>query len=236
MAAGKGEFYPDRIFWDGRDRSRDSIETVVLESMEDLELRRVFSGDIRAEYVAAAAKFALCPVTDILIRRYLLLEDHRGPESLPIKPDPQPAEAYDVFLSFSAECRALAVEVFRFLQTRGHKVFFSDETLHHADFGRAIDSALESARALVVVGMQADHFKKRWVEYEWRTFHQDILGSRKPANTPLVTITQEPDPFQLPRPLAHRQILRWGQVPWDLTMKNLDRLLGGPESTRGVVS
>jgi hypothetical protein len=235
MAAGRREFYPDRIFWNGRDRSRDNIETVIQESMDDVDLRRVFSGDIRADYVASPAKFALCPVTDILIRRYLLLEDS-GSESLPVQPDPHPTEAYDVFLSFSSECHDLAAKVFRFLRSRGRNVFFSDETLHHADFGRAIDSALESARALVVVGIEAHHFKKRWVEYEWRTFHQDILGNRKPENTPLVTITQETDPFRLPRPLAHRQILRWDQVSWDLTMENLDGLLGRPDSVREVES
>jgi hypothetical protein len=233
MAAGKREFYPDRIFWNGQDRSHDGIETVVQESMDDVDRRRVFSSDVRADYVAAVAKFALCPVTDILIRRYLLLEDS-GPESPPVQPDPHPTEAYDVFLSFSSECHDLAAQVFRFLRSRGWNVFFSDETLHHADFGRAIDSALESARALVVVGIQADHFRKRWVEYEWRTFHQDILGNRKPENTPLVTITQEIDPFLLPRPLAHRQILRWDQSSWDSTMNSLEGLLGRPESTRWV--
>ena len=235
MAGGKREFYPDRIFWNGQDRSHDGIETVVQESMDDVDRRRVFSSDVRADYVAAAAKFALCPVTDILIRRYLLLEDS-GPESPPVQPDPHPTEAYDVFLSFSSECHDLAAQVFRFLRSRGWNVFFSDETLHHADFGRAIDSALESARALVVVGIQADHFRKRWVEYEWRTFHQDILGNRKPENTPLVTITQETDPFLLPRPLAHRQILRWDPSSWDSTMNSLEGLLGRPESTRWVES
>jgi TIR domain len=233
MAAGKREFYPDRIFWNGRDRSDAGIENVVQESMDDMDLRRVFSGDVRSDYVAAAAKFALCPVTDILIRRYLLLEDSRT-EIPSIPPAPAPAESYDVFLSFSSECHDLASHVFRFLRSRGRNVFFSDETLHHADFGRAIDSALESARALVVVGIQADHFKKRWVEYEWRTFHQDILGNRKPENTPLVTITQETDPFLLPRPLAHRQILRWDRASWDSTMQSLEGLLGEPNRIRPI--
>ena len=71
----------------------------------------------------------------------------------------------------------------------------------------AFDSALGSARVLVVVGTREDHFKKRWVEHEWRTFHQDILCTRKPESTPLATITQETDPFLLPPPLAHRQIV-----------------------------
>ena len=49
-------------------------------------------------------------------------------------------------------------------------MFFSDEQMHQTEYGRAIDDALSSAQAMVVVGMQLDELEKRWVEYEWRTF------------------------------------------------------------------
>jgi len=225
LAAGKREVLPEKVFWNGRDRSRDDINAVVLESFDDTEHRKVFGFDIRSDWLAAELKFALCPVTDVLVRRYLQLEDLT---SAPAVGSAVPSESHvcEIFLSFSSECRDLADQVFKFLHSKRRRVFYSDETLHHADFGRAIDGALESARALVVVGKHGDDFRKRWVEYEWRTFHQDILGGRKPLNTPIVTITEEADPYLLPRPLAHRQIIRWDQSSSDSTMKRLEQFLG----------
>ena len=77
----------------------------------------------------------------------------------------------NVFLSFASECHDRARQAFEFLSSAGHTVFFSDETLHHTNFGREIDVALASAKALVVVGRHEDHLTKNWVEYEWRSFH-----------------------------------------------------------------
>jgi len=230
-AIGEKEFSPDRLFWNGRDRTGDDLEKVVLESMDDLSRRNVFAFDTRCERDSAEFKFDLCPVTDILVRRYLQVDDGT---SAPWPPAPRrdQSQQFDVFLSFNSECRDLAREVFDVLRRKGRRVFFSDETLHQADFGRAIDDALETAKALVVVGSQAEHFKRRWVEYEWRTFHQDILNYHKPENTPVVIVTQEADRDSLPRPLAHRHLLRWDPSSPETVGRRLEEFLRGSATTR----
>ncbi len=218
LAAGKGEFYPDRIFWNGLDRSNDDLRDVVNESWVGAAGRQIYSSD---DGETAVLKFGLCPVTDTLIRRYLRMDDSNSIDS----PEAAKVGSYDVFLSFSSESIDLARQIFDFLRERGQRVFFSDETLHQAAFGRDIDAALESARALVVVGLRSDHFMKPWVDFEWRSFHQDILGGRKPVDAPLVSVTGDVDPNSLPRPLANRQVLRWNQTAPQLVLNKLDRLL-----------
>lgn len=219
MAIGRAEFFPDRVFFSGRDRSGDNLQQVVGEYLESLESRGVWAKYTRPEWEAAEPKFGLCPVTDTLIRRYL------GQVYLEPQPDGVPGSTPDVFLSFSSEDLDLARRVFDFLQTSGRRVFFSDETLHHANFADAIDEALTAARALVVVGSRADHFFKPWVRYEWQSFHNDILGGRKPWNTPLVTMTANTDLNTLPRPLAFRQVLACDPALPEPTLKKLVVLL-----------
>jgi hypothetical protein len=222
MASGRKEYHPDRIFWSGRDRSGDDIRKLVVEYLDDGERRGVRTTNTRSEWEAATSQFGLCPVADTLIKRYLRHEheDEQLSSQFETRMD-----SPEIFLSFSSEDRELAQRVFESISKTGRRVFFSDETLHHSNFSDEIDDALRSARAMVVVGTKVQHFLKPWVRYEWQSFHNDILGGRKPWNTPLVTVAENPGLSALPRPLTFRQVLSFNPKSPHSTMQKLEALL-----------
>ncbi|MGD0770170.1 MAG: toll/interleukin-1 receptor domain-containing protein [Tepidisphaeraceae bacterium] len=213
MAAGRTEFRPDCIFHSGQDRSKDGVQTVVSEYLADVTTREVWETDVRPEWEATTCKYGLCPVTRNLIRRFLLLEQEGSNEARSTDAAPSLAGTptlpgrQEVFLSFASEALPLAQQLFSFLQDSGRQVFFSDETLHQANFGDAVDNGLKAAKSLVVVGTETEHFFKPWVRYEWQSFHNDILARRKPWETPLVTLAVKPDRNALPRPLVFREVV-----------------------------
>jgi hypothetical protein len=236
MAAGRKEFFPDRVFWGGRERSQDGVRQVVGEYLVDVVARRVWAMgvwamDIQAEYEATQCKFGLCPVTRNLIRRFLLLEEEFEETVTPAFTPaslPDSLQKTDVFLSFASEAMPLAQQVFVALQRAGHQVFFSQETLHQANFADAIDTALSAAKSLVVVGTETEHFFKPWVRYEWQSFHNDIMGGRKPWDTPFITFAAKPDRDALPRPLVFREIVACDPTALAPSLQRLHDLLGQP--------
>ena len=220
IAVGRTEFKPDRIFYSGRDRSSDSIDRVVNDYLHDITRGKVISSDVLADYKRIKEKFGLCPVTRNVIKRYLLMEDRA-----PVSASSRTADSYDIFLSFSSEDRNLARKVFTFLRRAGSRVFFSDETLHHTNFASAVDQALEVARAFVVVGTRLDRLQKPWVQYEWMSFHNDILSGRKPGNTPLLTLVSNVDPHAFPRPLCFRQVITCDPIRPEPALRQLRTFL-----------
>ena len=136
----------------------------------------------------------------------------------------------NVFLSFPSEDLKLAQKVFSFLEKSGHRVFFSDETLHHPNFADEIDDALTGAGSMVLIGTRTESFFKNWVRYEWRTFHNDILSGRKPWKTPFITFTKTPDINSLPRPLANNQIIDFSKKTWGASLKELNDMLKSKKS------
>jgi hypothetical protein len=200
LAAGRlDSFRPQRVFYNGCDRSADGLDVVIGEYLARLEREGLWARD--APSIPDGPRFGLCPVTRRLVQRHLsVLLPHDG--ASPERHDRGDAR-YDTFLSFASEDKALATEVFEFLRRRGRRVFFSDETHYSASFSTAIDDALASARTLIVVGTREEHFTKPWVEYEWRTFHNAILSSRKPKKTPLVAVALDLNPSNLPPPLQY---------------------------------
>jgi hypothetical protein len=110
----------------------------------------------------------------------------------------------DVFLSFAKEDVALAHQVYETLShTMGRSVFFSERSIQHADFARAIDDALDQAQCLVAVGSQPEFLAKPYVAYECRSFHLDVMRARKP---PLIySLVDGIDHAYLPLPLRTYQ-------------------------------
>lgn len=96
----------------------------------------------------------------------------------------------DVFISFkksatdggSTPDAAVAREVYTALTRAGVKVFFSEESLAEAGkghFSKTIESALESARVLVLVASSRAHIESQWVETEWDSFLNDVRSGNK---------------------------------------------------------
>jgi hypothetical protein len=225
IVTGKKEFNPDFIFWNGKNRSEDSLEVVVREYLANVIKQGIRTLESCRDWKILKYKYGLCPVTRNLIRRYLLMEPEKTPvQPLPFEDKNLPLKT-DVFLSFASEDLVLAKKVYSYLENSGHKVFFSNETLHHSNFGDEIDNALRSARSLVLIGTETDRFYKPYVRFEWQSFHNDILAGRKPWKAPFITFTTNPDMNSLPLPLVNRQIIDYSKKSWDESLRELNHLL-----------
>jgi predicted DNA-binding WGR domain protein len=97
---------------------------------------------------------------------------------------------YDVFISFknsgkdgkSTPDAAAARRVYEALKAEGIKVFFSEEELERigkGHFTSSIETALESARILVLVASCREHIDSSYVRAEWDSFLNDIRSSHK---------------------------------------------------------
>ena len=127
---------------------------------------------------------------------------------------------YDVFISFkrsgkngllTPDC-AHARAVYEALMALGLKVFFSEESLAEeaqGNFSKSIQTALESARILILVASCREHIESRWVETEWDSFLQDLrsgnkegemfilsCGNLRPADLPLFLRRQQMFPAE----------------------------------------
>jgi hypothetical protein len=203
VAADADEFLPDLVFWDGLKFPGGELPDVIARCLA--RLRPLIGSEEWEEWQGAESKYDLCPVTKRIIKRYLVL-DAEGAGGVSEEAGSS-GRACDIFISFGMEDLSLAKRVYAFLRDRTRqRVFFSDETKHHAEYGRDIDNALDAARSLVVVAQDLNHLAKKWVEYEWRTFHQDILSSLKPNGT-LVSFIHGIEPLQLPTALRFRDAI-----------------------------
>ena len=123
--------------------------------------------------------------------------------------------SYDVFISFKNSSKdgkatpdaTAARSVYDALKSAGMKVFFSEESLAEVGkghFGKSIETALESARVLILVASCREHIESPWVETEWDSFLQNIrsgnkqgelfifnCGDLKPADLPLFLRRQQ---------------------------------------------
>ncbi len=121
--------------------------------------------------------------------------------------------AYQVFISFkrnaldgSGKTRdyELAADLHKTLKARGIETFFSEKDLSTSKFRDEIDTALEEARILVVVGTSRAHLESENVKYEWRAFHEDMLNGIKP-NGQIYTYLEGMPQTHLPLALRHYQ-------------------------------
>lgn len=109
------------------------------------------------------------------------------PQSLRLEPSSKEAQrvSFDVFISHKSEDLAFAREVYDALVAVGHRPFLSDRCLANVgktEFQKVIDSALEEARHLVVVGSSRGNIESPWVEAEWRMFVGLKRRGRKQGN------------------------------------------------------
>lgn len=195
LASGETQFdRPDWVYHDGRRFPGEELSSCVASFLEQREPQD-------------GLRYGLCPVADMVIRRFLSLNRTEEPvlSGRTIAPLTQAAPTR-VFLSFAYEDEDLARRVFEYLSRRcGCSVFFSEEAIYRSSFGKEIDEALESASYVVVVGTRIEHLRKGWVEYEWRSFHQEILSGHRTGS--IVPFVSGVDLLDLPRPLRSSQIV-----------------------------
>lgn len=99
-------------------------------------------------------------------------------------------EQFRVFLSYKHSDEngnltpdaVMAEELYCELTKRGIKTFYASESvrkLGESDYSRVIDDALDETDVLVAVGTSVKNLTSNWTQYEWSSFHNDILSGRK---------------------------------------------------------
>lgn len=118
---------------------------------------------------------------------------------------------YEVFISYKCSDEqgnktldfAIAQELYFTLTNMGYNTFFSSNTLEQIGSSRYkadIDSALDTAKVMIVVLSKEEYALSQWVQYEWDSFYNDYLsGVRKDAY--LFTLTTSLNVHKLPRTL-----------------------------------
>ena len=124
-------------------------------------------------------------------------------------------EQYDVFLCYKELDEAsertpdsvIAQELEFELSRRGYRVFFARKTLERvlgSEYEPVIYAALQSARAMVVLGTKPEHFNAVWVRNEWSRYRELIRRGEKKI---LVPAYRGMSPYDLPLELSNLQAL-----------------------------
>ena len=122
-------------------------------------------------------------------------------------------EPFDVFICYKETDQngrrtpdsVLATDLYHQLTNEGFKVFFSRITLEDK-LGTAYEpyifAALNSAKAMVVLGTKPEHFNAVWVKNEWSRYLALIKAGAKKT---LIPAYRDMDPYDLPDEFSHLQ-------------------------------
>lgn len=122
---------------------------------------------------------------------------------------------FDVFISYKFHGNNsetlpdyyMAKELYEKLKSNGIDAFFSDSSLiglASSDYKRLIDKCLDDAKLLIVVATKPEYCDSNWVRYEWDSFYNDILSSRKDGC--LVSYLDTDDIGAFPRTIRSLQV------------------------------
>jgi hypothetical protein len=134
-------------------------------------------------------------------------------EPEPVEPQP-PSRPYEVFISFKntdahgklTRDSELAQQIYARLTGKGISVFFSQSTLRalgQDNYSASIDSALDSARILIVVATNATHVQGGWVYDEWSPFMNKVANGKKRGR--IFVYMEGVDQADMPSRLSARQ-------------------------------
>ena len=129
-------------------------------------------------------------------------------------------EPFDVFICYKetdANGRrtpdsVLATDLYHQLTNEGFKVFFSRITLEDKlgqEYEPYIFAALNSAKAMVVLGTKPEHFNAVWVKNEWSRYLALIKAGAKKT---LIPAYRDMDPYDLPDEFSHLQAQDMGKL------------------------
>ena len=132
----------------------------------------------------------------------------------------QREEKFDVFLCYKeldeggnrTQDSVIAQELEFELSRRGYRVFFARKTLERvlgSAYEPVIYAALQSARAMVVLGTKPEHFQAVWVRNEWSRYRELI---RQGAQKMLIPAYRGMSPYDLPMELSNLQALDMGKL------------------------
>jgi len=151
---------------------------------------------------------------------------------------PKQNRTWDVFLSYNAANLAQARSVSTLLKQVGWKTFLAHDDLNEqvgsAEWSTKVDEALDQSGALALI-VTPQALASRWVEYEWRTVHTDILADKPGMIVPC--LWAGPGPEELPRALRRYQSVDFrGGEPGENGIQLLDLIEGYLKKPIGYIA
>lgn len=151
---------------------------------------------------------------------------------------PQKDRKWDVFISYNAASLEHARTVRKLLRQVGWKTFIAHDDLNEqvgsAEWSTKVDEALDQSGALALI-VTPQALNSRWVEYEWRTVHTDILAGKPGMIVPCLWMG--PGPEELPRALRRYQSVDFrGDDPGANEIQLLDLIEGYLQKPIGYVA
>ena len=116
-------------------------------------------------------------------------------------------EPYDIFISYKELSddgdrtldSVIAQDIYTELTNKGYRVFFSRISLEDklgTEYEPYIFAALQSAKVMLVVGTDYDHFNAVWVKNEWSRFLALMASGQKKT---LIPVFKDIDAYDMPK-------------------------------------
>ena len=197
-------FIPELLFFSGTVMDPCDLKKIVNIHMNEIK-KYIESYDRKAfsKYINEKNKFDLCPVTRSIIQKYSFWRNSQVNQQNEIDlseiQEGLKAE-FQLFISYKSEDEQIAFWLCDYLTQKGIKVFCSGKTIPEmgeSDYSRVIDLALEKSKILIVLASDEKYFTSGWVDYEWKSFFNELRSGRKPGGK-IFTFTKNVDPRNLP--------------------------------------
>lgn len=211
-------FRPEVHFFNGDRKGPDELDNSIEQYLAGLKMNMLADVHRLESYSQARDRFDLCPITRSIIERYFRLHREAAASTDPksraaMNRQREQARNCQVFISHRSQDAQVARDLYNYLAKNGLAVFFSTETLARlgvSDFVDAVNTALDCARCMVVLGTRPEYFFSGWVKYEWSSFLNEILSGRKKGE--LFPFVGQVEHGQLPYSLRSRQIVRYSDT------------------------
>ena len=129
-------------------------------------------------------------------------------------------EPYDIFISYKelaedgerTEDSVLAQDIYDALTAKGYRVFFSRITLEDklgVEYEPYIFAALNSAKVMLLVGMDYENLNAVWVKNEWSRFLMRMASDKEKV---LIPCYKDMDPYDLPKEVRKLAAQDMGKV------------------------
>lgn len=117
--------------------------------------------------------------------------------------------SFDIFLSIATADEAAGRRVEAFLEREGFRTFLAvsdlNEVVGTRQWSEALEGVLAECPVLVLLVSRAA-LDSKWVSFEWRSFHDDVLSNRR-AGLLVPILLEEVGLEELPAALRHWQII-----------------------------
>jgi hypothetical protein len=138
---------------------------------------------------------------------------------------------FTVFLSRKSSDAKMAKTIYDYLSEHKISVFDSDislDVLGKSEYQSTIDTVLEKAEHLIVIGSSIENITSSWVRTEWETFENEKRSGRKKGNI-LVIISKKIKIENLPLALRQKQVLIFEEKNYDRLLPYLGGLIPNPD-------